>query len=124
MSWQEAKADAEVTAARMLERIRAAGGEVGEIQLAEYRDLESYQQLKPGEPWPWRHHLAVIRAVARLLRRAKYRVRLIPLGLSDYLDFLAAHELQNTPANRAQFISWATAPEPKPSPKKDWPGRG
>lgn len=122
MTWQTAKADAEARAAWMLERIRAAeagGQEIAEIQLAEYRDIESYQFLLHGEQWPWRHHLAVIRAVARILRRAKYSVRLVPIGLSDYLNFLARYDLKNTEANRAQFIAWATSPEPKPAPKSD-----
>lgn len=119
MTWQTAKADASILTARMLERIRAAQAEghvVSEIQLAEYTDAESYHFLRPGEPWPWKHHLSVVRAAARILRRENLNVRLVPLDLRSYLDWLARFDLKNTDANRAQFLAWSTAPEPKPHP--------
>lgn len=108
MSWQAAKADAERFASFILQRMKEAGAAGAPVRLAEFPDLETYQFLKPGEEWPWRHHQAVIRAAARQLRRAGHPVTLVPVTLPAYLDYLARGDLKNTTENRAAFIGQAT----------------
>lgn len=111
MSWQDARRDGEALAAAIMERIRAAeaseDGRCGEVRLAEFADLVTYQFLKPSEKWPWRHHSMVIRAAARALRRDGLRVKKVTLDLKGFLDYLAKNDLKNTEVTRAQYLSLA-----------------
>lgn len=59
---------------------------------------------------------ALNEAVAHLLRARGATVVFVPLILADYFTFLGRYDLPDNPANRAQFITWTTAPDPKPTP--------
>jgi len=46
----------------------------------------------------------VNRAVARALRKEGFKVRLVPLHLADYMNWLADESLGDSAESRAQFV--------------------
>lgn len=119
MTWTDANHEADRLLAVMLERIAAMPSAPTEIQLTDYEDATAFGFLRPGNPWPFAFWQSVNRAVARKLRRRKLKVRVVTLRMADYFDWLARFGLSNTTENRAQFITWMTAPEPKPIPQRN-----
>lgn len=87
-----------------------------QTQLSHYPDTETLNFLRPGEDLA--EQRALNEAVAHLLRARGATVVFVPLHLSDYFTFLARYDLRDDPANRAQFISWTTAADPKPTPRR------
>jgi hypothetical protein len=107
MTWQSAKHDGESRAALMLEKLRAAqraGQMVTEVRLSDYADAETYQFLRLGEEWSFEYWQMVNRAVARALRKEGFKVRLVPLHLADYMNWLADESLGDSAESRAQFV--------------------
>ena len=89
------------------------------VLLADYPDQETYSFLKTGDDWPIAFHRKVNQGVAREFRKRNARVEFVTVTLSGFFDWLAKYDLPNTAATRAQYISWLTAPDPKPTPTAD-----
>jgi len=118
MSWRSAKHDARVRVAAMMEVI-AAHGRPDVIQLSDYETEQDFRFLcGMADNWRLEYFRMVNQAAARLLRKEGFEVRFVALNLNSYHDFLAKYDLANSPANRAQYVAWATAPNPKPAPLK------
>ena len=87
------------------------------VQLTEYPDADTLAFLRPGED------LATQRAInaefaAEVTRRGALPV-FVTLHLDDYFTWLARFDLRDSPAVRAQFISWTSAPDDsKPPPRQ------
>lgn len=88
------------------------------IKLSEYQDQPTLDFLQPGNTWTLEFHGMVNNALAREMKNRGAKVDFVPIILDAYFAWLAKFNLPNTPANRAQFISWMTAPDPKPDPLK------
>ena len=117
MNWQRAQREAESRVAALLESISAAGGCVAEIPLTNYPTPEDYDKiLGVNAGWSWSDWLKVNRATVRLLRRAGYHVRLVPVTAAELFGWLVVNGLANTPANRAQFAA-ARGTAARPSSK-------
>ncbi len=74
--------------------------------------------LKTEEPdtLPWTDSGALNEAFADEMRLRGGRAEFVPVNVSDYFGWLGKFSLADSPANRAQFISWLTSPKPKPAP--------
>lgn len=88
------------------------------IQLSDYESDEDLYFLKSSNEWGLAFHRMVNEALARALRKRGAKIAFVLIRMKDYFAWLAKFDLPNTPANRAQFIGWSTAPEPKPQPIK------
>jgi hypothetical protein len=119
VSEAEVNAAARERVGMMLARMPDAGPPVAEVQLSDYADAETFALLLPSAGWTFFEWRAVNTEVARQLRAAGHRVRLVRLTAGEYFDFLIRYRLKNTPQNRAPFVAWPTAPEPKPEPLRD-----
>ena len=87
-----------------------------EVTLTDYESDETIRFIKPEEQYRLEDHRKLNAAFASELQRRGATVRWIMVKIDDYFGFLAKYDLKNTPANRAQFISWLTSPEPKFTP--------
>ena len=90
-----------------------------QVLLTNYDDEDTLRFMKAEEPdltLPIQHALNA--AFAAEITRRNGRVRLIPVNIADYFAWLGRHLLSNTPANRAQYISWLTCPEPRFTPQE------
>lgn len=77
------------------------------VLLSHYPDAETLHFLRPGEDLATVH--AINAAFAAEIQRRGGNPVMVPLSLSAYYDFLAAHPtLRDSPATRAQFIHHAT----------------
>ena len=104
---------AEKEAARIfpaiLARCRALPAEFGQlvaVPLAIYETDLDLATLRPedGGAWSAAFHRDVMAELARLLESEGFAASLKRLDAADYLRWLAAKKLTNTPANRAAFI--------------------
>lgn len=90
------------------------------VLIADYQDEDTLRFLKAEEPeLTLQSQRLINQAFAREMRKRGARVQDVPVKIDDYFAWLGKHELNNTPANRAQFIGWLTASDPKPTPLKD-----
>lgn len=107
MSWKNAKRDARIRVAAMLERIAAFPSENRPvIRLTDYEDEESYAFLcGMAGPWTLDYFKMVNSAAARELRGLGFKVETVPVRMSDYFDWLAKERLENNTANRAAFVA-------------------
>lgn len=116
MTWQSAQATAEGYL-RRLQLPKSLKGVT--IQLADYESDEDLKFLKGQKEWSLEFHRMVNKAMARLLKKRGANIRFVTVSMVAYFSWLARYDLKNTAANRAQFIGWSTAPDPKPMPSKD-----
>lgn len=86
------------------------------VLLADYETQGDKDFLKPGEDWTLGFHREVNVEFGRLLESRGAVVKRVLLRMGEYFDWLVRYDLPNTTANRAQFVAWSTAPEPKPTP--------
>jgi hypothetical protein len=88
------------------------------VPLSQYADAETFNLLlgdKAG--WTFEDWQAVNMEVARQLRARGYHVQMVRLEAMEFLDWCIRYKLPNTPANRAQFVSWKLCPpDAKPEP--------
>lgn len=113
MTWSSAKEAAKRAVAAMPLPPDIQGAT---IQLTDFEDEDVYRLIKGFDEWSLEFHRMVNSAVKRLLAKRGAKVEIVMVRGSDFYDWLAKHDLENTTANRAQFIGWLTAPEPKPKP--------
>lgn len=115
MTWQSAKS----VAAQYLSRLNLPPDLSGaKILLADYETDADLKFLKSADEWPLEFHRMVNGALSREFRKRGAVVELVKITMAAYFAWLAQFDLANTPANRAQFISWSTAADPKPIPKR------
>lgn len=107
MSWSDAKADAELRAAEILRLMEGAPRGV-DVPLSFYPTPHDYRTLRPGEEWSWEHYAAVVRAVARIIRRTGHKARLVNCTAADCLAWLDAQGLPSNPGTRAQYVATVT----------------
>jgi hypothetical protein len=101
----------------MLDKISDAEQRPGVIPLTVYENEACFNFMLSAAGWTFSEWQAVNREVVRQLRTEhKLNVSVVSVKLIEYFDFLARYDLADTPRNRAQFIAWLTAPEPKPEP--------
>ncbi|MEO5803587.1 MAG: hypothetical protein ABIR24_08650 [Verrucomicrobiota bacterium] len=86
------------------------------IQLADYKSDSDLKFLKGADEWSLEFHREVNRFFGDALRERGAKVVAVVVTMKDYFSWLAKFDLKNTTENRAQFISWSTAPEPKLMP--------
>ena len=104
----------------MLDKISESDQRPDAVTLTDYVDEACFNFLLPASGWTFSEWQAVNEKVARQLQQNhKLKVSRVPIKLIEFFDFLARYNLKDTPANRAQFITWRTAPEPKPEPQRD-----
>jgi hypothetical protein len=104
----------------MLDKISESDQRPDVITLTDYENEACFNFLLPDAGWTFSEWQAVNEKVARQLQKDhKLKVSRVPVKLHEYFDFLARYHLTNTPGNRAQFVAWRTAPEPKPEPQRD-----
>ena len=104
----------------MLDKISESDQRPDVITLTDYENEACFNFLLPDSGWTFSEWQAVNQKVASELRKDhKLKVSLVPVKLIEFFDFLARYGLKNTPENRDQFITWRTAPEPKPEPQRD-----
>ncbi len=90
------------------------------IPISDYVDAATFNFLLPGNGWTFAEWQAVNTECIRQLEARGFQVLRVPLELNDYMDFLTRYHLQNTPQNRAQYVSWKIMPDDmKPAPLKD-----
>ena len=89
------------------EAIKARFGKAQSTPISIYETDHDLATLRPedGGAWTAAFHREVMELIAVRLRVLGYPVRLVTLHAADYLRWLAAKKLTNTPAHRAQFIS-------------------
>ena len=116
MTWKEAR----IIAAQHCARLNVPRNLTGVVvQITQY-DEEPLRFLKADEPEITLQSQRLInQAFAREMRKRGARIQEVPVAIGDYFAWIAKYELENTPANRAQYISWLTSPDPKPTPLKD-----
>jgi len=115
LTWKHARIIAAQHAARIDLPRRLDGAEV---QIADYDDEGTLRFLKHDEPdLSLRDQQMINQAFARECRKRGARVRLVPVTVRDYFDWIADHRLVNTPGNRAQYVSWLTCGDPKFTPR-------
>jgi hypothetical protein len=103
--------------AQVIEELNLPKNIVGvEFTLTDYESDKTIRFIKPEEQYTLEDHRKLNAAFASELQRRGATVRWIMVKIDDYFSFLAKYDLKNTPANRAQFISWLTSPEPKFTP--------
>lgn len=86
--------------------------------MTDYADARTLKMLKPDEPELTIESQRMInQAFMRELHKRGARVRRVEVRADEYLTWLDQFGLRNSPENRAQFISWLTAPDPKPIPQ-------
>lgn len=110
MSWEAAKADAEIQVARILPLIEQRKREhpeasMAEIRLATYPSAYAFRFFRPDDPWSWEHHTAVMRAVKRSLSRRGYSVELRDVEPAAYTAWLQKEGRQDGTAERAMFVN-------------------
>lgn len=93
----------------LLARCRALREQFGEpvaVPLAVYETDNDLATLRPedGGAWSAQFHRDVMTEIAARLESAGFPVRLVTMDAAEYLRWLAAERLTNTPANRAAFI--------------------
>jgi hypothetical protein len=110
--------DADRIAAGHVQRLRLPARLDGlRVLLTDYADEDTLRFLKTEEPEITLAGQRMLNeAFARLIQRRGGRVSLVPVNVSDYFGWLGKFSLSDSPANRAQFIAWLTAPEPRPHP--------
>lgn len=87
-----------------------------QVQITEYDDEDTLRFLKTEEPEiTLQSQRLISQAFAREMRKRGARIRFVPVNINDYFAWLGRFDLADSPANRAQFIIWLTAPEPKPT---------
>ncbi len=115
MTWQSAKSVAQECLAKMNLPPSLKGAR---IQLTDYESNADLKFLKGADEWQLEFHRMVNGGIARELRKRGAKVEIIKISMADYFSWIAKHNLENSAANRAQYISWMTATEPKPTPIK------
>lgn len=111
MTWSSAKSDAQRMVAAILERVaslRAEHGEPSTIRLAIYPAPHDFRYLRPGDPWSWEHHTAVVRATARELKRHKLKIDLVECTADGCASWLDAAGMVNNTATRAAYVAART----------------
>lgn len=74
-----------------------------EIPLPFYEDADVLHLMQPQNTWTLAYHQQVTRALQRLLLKAGAAVRLAPVSLAAYQEWLGARE--NTPERRAEYAA-------------------
>ena len=114
MKFAEAKRIAQNHIAR-LNLPKRMGGIV--VQITQYDDEDTLRFLKTEEPDITLESQKLLNAAfAEEMSRRGAHVQFVPVNVADYFSWLGRFNIKDGPANRAQFISWLTAPEPKPTP--------
>jgi len=113
-----AKAEAKIRVKIMLARI-PRGARPRTIILSDYADETTFDFLLINPGWSFEEWRAVNHEAARLLESHGFTVNLVQLDMEGYFNFLARYNLENTPANRAQYVSWTSVTGPKPDPLPD-----
>lgn len=115
-----ARHEAEIRVEAMLDQVEKLGRLPDLIPLSDYADEETFKFLLPKPGWAFEEWHAVNTEVASLLRDEGFNVQLVRLEMGEYIDWLARYKLNNTPQNRAQYVSWLIAPDnAKPNPILD-----
>jgi hypothetical protein len=112
MSWQDAKADAEIQVARTLQLIadqlrKAPPGTKSphSIRVAVYPSAYAYRYFKPDEPWSWEYHCAVMQAFQRRMKREGIRVDLWEVEPASFEFWLSKQaNMPDGPAARAAYV--------------------
>lgn len=117
MTWQESKHIAAQHAAR-INLPRDLRGVM--VKITEYDDEATLRFLKAEESEITLARQRMInQAFARECRKRGAVIQFVPVNIADFYQWLGHWNLANTAANRAQYISWLTAPKPKPTPWGD-----
>jgi hypothetical protein len=90
VSWQQARADAELRLRPLLDQIEATEADPRKtrIALGVIADKKTLDYLEPGCGWSLSYHHQVTRASMRILRSKKIRVDMKPVSLADYFFWL------------------------------------
>ncbi len=117
MTWKEARLIA-VTHIRRLGFPRRLDGKT--VLLTEYEDEDTLRFMKHEEPGITLQSQRLInQAFARECRKRGAAVQMVKVDVAEYFAWIGRYQLRNTAGNRAQYIAWLTAPEPKPKILKD-----
>lgn len=113
MTWANAKADADRLTAAILERVAALAREHGQptgpIRLAIYPTPHDFRYLRGSDPWSHEHHTAVVRAVARQLKRLGHKIALIDCTAEGCAAWLNERGLIGNTQHRAAYVASLTA---------------
>jgi hypothetical protein len=111
MTWKQARLIAIGHIRRLHLPAQLAGARV---QITDYVDEDTLRFLKTDEPEITLHSQQLInQAFAREIRKRGGVVEFVPVDIAEFFAWLGKYALANTPANRAQYISWLTCPDPK-----------
>ena len=103
--------DAERMCGAILERVAAlssADGAPSAICLAIYPSPHDFRYLRPGDPWSWEHHTAVVHATKRMLKRQGITVDLIACTAEGCAAWLNEQGLIGSTQNRAAYVASIT----------------
>ena len=116
MTWKQARIHALQCTARLNIPDRLEGVTV---QITDYDDEDTLRFFKAEEPdLTLQSQRLINQSFAREMRKRGAVIRFVPVDINAAFAWLAKYDLPNTPANRAQYIAWLTAPEPKPTPTR------
>lgn len=116
MTWNEAR----LTVQRHIRRLGIPSRLDGVVVLiTDYDDEDTLKFLKTEEPEITLKSQRMLNEVfAGEMRNRGGRIQFVHVVINDYFTWLGRYDLADSNTNRAQFISWLTAPEPKPKPIK------
>ena len=112
MTLDSTQRDAERLITVILERVAVLTAEHGmptqAIRLAIYPTAHDFRYLRPGDPWSWEHHTAVVRAVARKLKRHHLKIALTDCTAEGCAAWLDAKGMIGTTQNRSAYVASIT----------------
>ena len=114
MTWAAANADAErlvlqIEALISKQREAHPDAPLAPIRLAIYPTPHDFRYLRPGDPWSWEHHTAVVRALARQLKRRRYHVTLTDCTAAACAAWCEARGLIANTQHRAAYVAHVTS---------------
>ena len=115
MTWKQAR----IVAAQHCARINVPRRLDGvTVLITEYNDEDTLRFLKVEEPdITLQSQRMINQAFAREMYKRGARIESIPVSIADYFAWLGKFGIKDGPANRAQYVSWLTCPEPKFEPR-------
>jgi hypothetical protein len=114
MTWKQAR----IIALQHIARLNVPRGLDGvTIVITDYDDEDLLRFIKVEEPDITLESQRMInQAFAREMRKRGARIERVLVNVNDYFSWLGKFDLTDSPAMRAQYISWLTCPEPKFTP--------
>ncbi len=117
VTWAAANVDAERLVSEIEALVSAKQAErpgipLGRLRLAVYPTPHDFRYLRGSDPWSWEHHTAVVRAVARLLKRRGYHVELVDCTAEGCASWCDAKGVPATTQHRSAYVALLTRLDP------------